>query len=202
MADDGRPITEMLRAAVAGDRAAASDLLPLVYAELRALARARLAGVPPGNTLQPTALVHEAYLKLLGTHDPGWDGRGHFFAAAARAMRELLIDQARAKAAAKRGGGRRRESLDEPNGLPLFDTPVEDVLALDEALTRLEADKPDHARVVMLRFFVGMTNEQIAESQGVSLSTVERSWRYARARLQRDLADPTLGGSDDDRPAA
>lgn len=202
MNDDGRPITQMLRAAAAGDRNAAEDLLPMVYDELRALARSRLAATPPGNTLQPTALVHEAYIKLVGTQDPGWDGRGHFFAAAAHAMRDLLVDQARAKAAAKRGGGRRREPLADDAGPPLFDTPPADVLALDEALRRLEADKPDHARIVMLRFFVGMTNDQIADVQGVSLSTVERVWRYARARLQRDLADPSFGGRDDAQPPA
>lgn len=185
-------VTIVLKAAADGDRAAAERLLPLVYDELRALARARLAKTPPGNTLQPTALVHEAYLKAVGRADPGWDGRGHFFAAAARAMRNILVDQARRKAAARHGGGLKREqgAVDE---LPI-EAPTDNVIALDEALSRLEAEDPRKAQVVMLRFFSGLTNEQIAEVLGVSVPTVERDWRFARAWLAKELAEENTRG--------
>ncbi len=185
---EGAPgdVTLVLKAAAGGDRVAAERLLPLVYDELRRLAKARLARTPPGNTLQPTALVHEAYIKAVGEADPGWDGRGHFFAAAARAMRNILVDQARRKAAVKHGGGGRREQLDSDD-LAIESPTGGDVLALDEALTRLEQDDARKAQVVMLRFFGGLSNEQIAQALGISLPTVERDWRFARSWLQQQL---------------
>lgn len=187
MVDEARErITRTIEALSREERGAA-ELLPLLYDELLALARSRMARLPAGNTLQPTALVHEAYLKLLEGADAGWDGRRHFFGAAARAMRNILVDQARAKHSIKRGGERRRVDLDSSSA-PVFEAPVEDVLALDEALDLLEREDARKAQVVMLRAFVGMTNEQIAEVLGVSLPTVERDWRFARAWLARAMA--------------
>lgn len=187
MAED-LEITRMLHAAASGDREAAAALLPRVYAELRALAAARLRRAPPGQTLQATALVHEAYLALVGGQDPGWSGRGHFFGAAAQAMREIVIDQARRKAAVKRGGGLQREAV-EVDGLALGDgLPGEDLLALDGALTRLEAEHPERARVVVLRYFGGLSEAECAEVLGVSTRTVERAWRFSRAWLYAALA--------------
>ncbi len=186
-------VTIALEALRAGDPHAAADLLPLVYEELRALARARLAKTPPGNTLQPTALVHEAYLRLIGDADPGWDSRGHFFASAARAMRDILVDQARRKAAVKHGGDRKRVDADEhaiaDRDTPIFDQPAEDMLALDEALRKLEHEDPRKAQVVMLRFFAGLTNAQIAAALAVSEPTIERDWRFARAYLQAEMKE-------------
>lgn len=184
-------VTQILRAACAGDRQAAENLLPLVYDELRALAKSRLRHVPPGNTLQPTALVHEAYIKAVGEADPGWDGRGHFFAAAACAMRNILVDQARRKAAMKHGGGIGRADL-TPDLLPI-DAPAADMLALDQALERLERDDPRKAQVVMLRFFAGLTSEQCAQVMGISTPTVERDWRFARSWLARELGEDHPG---------
>jgi len=183
-------ITRMLHAAAAGDGEAAAALLPKVYGELRTLAAARLRRAPPGQTLQATALVHEAYLALVGKQDPGWNGRGHFFGAAAQAMREIVIDQARRKAASKRGGGLARAEV-EIDDLDLAvggGLPDEDVLALDEALTRLEAEHPERARVVLLRHYGGLQEAEIAEVMGVSTRTVERAWRFARAWLHAALA--------------
>lgn len=180
-------VTCMLRAACDGDRQAAADLLPLVYAELRRLALARLAKTPPGNTLQPTALVHEAYLRLIGGEDPGWNSRGHFFAAAAQAMREILVEQARRKAAPKHGGALRRVPLE---GAELAtDPPAEDLLALDEVLARLEAADPLKGKIVALRYFAGLTVEQAAAAVGMSVPTLEREWRCARAFLYTLLTD-------------
>jgi RNA polymerase sigma factor (TIGR02999 family) len=162
---------------------AAADLLPAVYAELRGLARALTARLPPGQTLQPTARVHEAYLKLVGDHDPGWEGRRHFFGAAAQAMREILVDQARRKASRKRGGRR----LELAEGLALIEPPAEDVLALDEAVGRLQAEEPHLAEVVMLRYYTGLSTEEAAGVVGRSLRTVTREWRQARAWLAGQL---------------
>jgi RNA polymerase sigma factor (TIGR02999 family) len=183
-------ITRMLHAAAAGDGEAAAALLPRVYAELRTLAAARLRRAPPGQTLQATALVHEAYLALVGKQDPGWNGRGHFFGAAAQAMREIVIDQARRKAARKRGGELRREAIEVDDIAELAvggGLPDEDVLALDEALTRLQAEHPERARVVLLRHYGGLQEAEIAEVMGVSTRTVERAWRFARAWLYAAL---------------
>ncbi|MGE0481324.1 MAG: ECF-type sigma factor [Phycisphaerae bacterium] len=185
MPDPQERLKETLIAAGRGNRLAAAELLPLVYAELRALARARMAGLPPGNTLQPTALVHEAFVRLIGDRDPGWDSRGHFFAAAAEAMRHALVDQARRKNRVKRGGGKKRMDWEEFD-VPLA-APVEDILALDEAVERLRADDPRKAQIVSLRFFAGLSREETAAALDVSLATIDRDWRYIVARLHRDL---------------
>ena len=180
-------VTQILSAIEAGDPKAAAELLPLVYDELRTLAAARLAVEKPGQTLNATALVHEAYLRLVGGAQPqDWDGRGHFFAAAAEAMRRILVEQARNKAALKRGGQRDRQDLDAdelpvtPPGDPL------EVLAIHEALDRLAAESPRKAQVVKLRYFLGCTMAETAEILGVALKTAEEDWTYARAWLRRE----------------
>ncbi len=175
------PLTQLVRAAGGGDTKAAAELLPLVYAELRQLAGARLAKTPPGNTLQPTALVHEAYLRLIGKGDPGWDSRGHFFAAAAQAMRQILVEQARRKATVKHGGGRGRIQLDGVDAI--IEPPGEDILALDEALNRLETLDPRKGKIVMLRYFAGLSDAEVAAALNVSVQTIEREWRFIRAFL-------------------
>ena len=183
--DDDKPVTQVLQAAMEGDLEAARNLLPMVYDELRKLARARLRVLPPGQTLQPTALVHEAYIRLVGKQDPGWDGRGHFFAAAAQAMRNSLVEQARRKMARKRGGGKRRIDIDEAE--PAFAPPSGDVLAVDEAVKRLEEDDPRKGQIVNLRYFARLTAAETAEALGISVATVGREWRYIRAWLEREL---------------
>ncbi len=189
--DDTKPVTRVLRAAVQGDPRAAEELLPLVYDELRTLARARLRKIPPGQTLQPTALVHEAYMRVVGTDDPGWDGRGHFFGAAARAMRDILVEYARRKMAKKRGGDRHRVPAEQAE--PAFEPPSEDVLAVDEAVRRLERDDARKGQIVNLRYFARLTTAETAEALGVSVGTIEREWRYIRAWLQRELTDREPG---------
>ena len=183
-------LTRILRAAEAGDAKAAAELLPLVYSELRRLARARMAKTPPGNTLQPTALVHEAYMRLIGKDDPELSSsRGHFFAAAAQAMRDILVEQARRKKRQKRGGDRKRVDIDPVNLAEVrLEPPVEDILALDEALRKLEQDEPRLVEVVKLRFFAGLTTKETAAALGVSVPTVERDWRFARTLLYSQLA--------------
>jgi RNA polymerase sigma factor (TIGR02999 family) len=178
--------TRLLEAASAGDRQAAADLLPLVYEELRKLAAGYLASERPGQTLQPTALVHEAYLRLIGSPDGAhWDSRGHFFAAAARAMRCLLIDAARRKKATRHGGGAQQLDADE---LPLVAPEVpEDLIALDEALDRLAERDPVKARVVELRYFAGLTIDEAAAALGISPATAKRHWAYSRAWLFREI---------------
>jgi len=178
-------VTQVLQAVEAGDAGAAERLLPIVYAELRKLGRSLMAKTPPGNTLQPTALVHEAYLRLVGKEDPGWNSRGHFFASAALAMRRILVEQARRKGRHKRGGGRQRLDVDEME-IPI-EAPAEDVLALDDALTRLQKRDKRKADVVMLRYFAGLTIEETAAVLQVSEPTVERDWRFARALLYDEL---------------
>ncbi|MHC4129477.1 MAG: sigma-70 family RNA polymerase sigma factor [Planctomycetota bacterium] len=196
-ADAPNTLTLALKAA-AGDRVAAAELLPLIYEDLRKLARARMAKLAPGQTLQPTALVHEAYARVIGSGDPGWDGRGHFFAAAAQAMRNILVDQARRKGALKRGGGRQRLELQD--GDLAIQPPREDILALDEALRRLEADDPRKGRIVNLRYFAGLTSEETAAALDVSVGTVEREWRYIKAWLHTQVAegDGSGGAPDED----
>lgn len=185
-------VTSILSAIEQGDPRAAERLLPLVYDELRRLAAHRLAQEKPGQTLQPTALVHEAYLRLVKSGTPArWDGCGHFFAAAAEAMRRILVEQARSKQCLKRGGGRRREPAD-------FDAllaggPAQEVLDLHEALEQLAAHDPVKAKLVELRFFAGLTLEQAAACLGISLSSAERAWRYARAWLYTAMAGPDSG---------
>jgi RNA polymerase sigma factor (TIGR02999 family) len=173
-------VTRLLESAAAGDRQAAADLLPLVYDELRQLAAARMAEERPGQTLQPTALVHEAYLRLIG--DQRFDGRGHFFAAAAEAMRRILVEAARRKGRAKRGGDHKRVDLGDYE--VTVGSPAEDILAVDEALTRLAAEDPEAARVVQLHFFAGLSIEEAAEALGISRATAYRQWNFARAWLR------------------
>jgi len=196
-ADSPKTLTLALKAA-AGDRQAAAELLPLIYDDLRKLARSRMAKLAPGQTLQPTALVHEAYARVIGSGDPGWDGRGHFFGAAAQAMRNILVDQARRKGALKRGGGRQR--LDLQDGDLAIQLPREDILALDEALRQLETDDPRKGQIVNLRYFAGLTAEETAAALDVSVGTVEREWRYIKAWLQTQLAegDGSDGAPDED----
>jgi RNA polymerase sigma factor (TIGR02999 family) len=166
----------------AGDEAqAAEDLLPVLYAELRRLAAVLTAQRAPGQTLTPTALVHEAYLRLVRNQDPGWQGRRHFFGAAAQAMREILIEQARRKGRLKRGGRGRRVQLSE--GMAWIEPPADDIIALDEAIGRLQGEDARLAEIVMLRYFSGLSVEETARVLDVSVSTVTRDWRYARAWL-------------------
>jgi RNA polymerase sigma factor (TIGR02999 family) len=178
----------MLSAIEQGEAQAAEKFLPLVYDELRKLAAAKLAQEKPGQTLQATSLVHEAYLRLVDTNRAqNWDSRGHFFAAAAEAMRRILIEAARRKACPKHGGDRKRVDLDE--SVSIADAPADNLLALDEALSRLAAEEPLKAELVKLRYFAGLTTPQAAEVLGISLATAERYWTYARVRLYCDLAD-------------
>ena len=186
-------VTQILNAIEQGDPNAASQLLPLVYGELRRLAAQKLAHEKPGQTLEPTALVHEAYLRLVGANQgQAWDCRGHFFAAAAEAMRRILVENGRRKKRSKHGGGRQRVELNEEH--PATPTP-ERLLALDEALTRLAGEDPAAAEVVQLHFFGGLTLEQTAECLGMSRATVYRHWAYARAWLHSDLHDDGQQGS-------
>ena len=179
-------VTRLLEAAAGGDRQAAADLLPLVYDELRRLAAAKLAVEAPGHSLNPTALVHEAYLRLVG--DQQFDGRGNFFAAAAEAMRRILVNHARDRNRLKRGGGRRRVDLDRLTGLAAAGD--DDLLGLDDALDRLAEDYPAAAELVKLRFFGGMTLGEAAEALGMFRRTADRHWSFARAWL----ADALAGG--------
>jgi RNA polymerase sigma factor (TIGR02999 family) len=174
----------MLRAASGGDRQVFDALLPHVYAELKRLARAARAG-KAGQTLSTTALVHEAYLKLVPSAGSDWQGRAHFFGVAARAMRQLLVDAARQRARAKHGGGMRPVTLDA--GAHAAPVRAEELLALDEALDRLAALDARQARVVEHRFFAGLTAQETAEVLGVSVPTIERDWRAARAWLRREM---------------
>jgi RNA polymerase sigma factor (TIGR02999 family) len=181
-------VTRLLDAAAAGDRRAAADLLPLVYTELRQLAAARMAAEKAGHTLQPTALVHEAYLRLVGGEQPqDWNGRGHFFGAAAEAMRRILVESARRKGRHKHGGGRRRltlADLDEADPIPDDDLP-----AVSEALDHLAAVNPRAAELVKLRFFAGLTGREAAGVLGVSPRKADQVWAYARAWLLDRLND-------------
>lgn len=214
-------ITQVLSAIDRGDPQAAEQLLPLVYDHLRKLAAARLAHEKPGQTLQATALVHEAYLRLVGSGDDrgqktedrenasgtgglssvscplspvSFSSRGHFFAAAATAMRRILLEQARRKNRIRHGGGAARvELLESEIAAPM---PAEELLALDEALQRFAAEEPQKARLVELRFFVGLTNEEAAEMLGISAVTAKRHWRYARAWLHQAVADGEGENSD------
>jgi RNA polymerase sigma factor (TIGR02999 family) len=179
-------VTQILSAIEAGDLKAAGELLPLVYDELRKLAAARMAAESPDHSLQPTALVHEAYLRLVGRGAcDGWSGRGHFFAAAAEAMRRILVESARQKATHKRGGGHERDGRD-PDALPV--TPPGDtleVLAVHELLDLLAAESPRKAEVVKLRYFLSCTVAEAAEVLGIAAKTAEEDWTYARAWLRR-----------------
>ena len=179
-------VTRLLEAAGGGDPRAAADLLPLVYEELRKLAAQRLANEKPGQTLEATALVHEAYLRLVG--DQRFDHRGHFFAAAAEAMRRILVDQARRKQSGKRGGDRRRLELDAAAQLMEPDNQAaDDLLALDEALKEFERLEPGKARLVQLRYFAGLSIEDAAHTLGISAATAKRQWIFARSWLYGKL---------------
>jgi RNA polymerase sigma factor (TIGR02999 family) len=181
-------VTKLLDVIQSGDPEAPAQLLPLVYEELRRLARNRLAHEAPGQTLQPTALVHEAYLRLVGEgRDAHWEGRGHFFAAAAEAMRCILVENARRKRRLKRGGGWRRHDFNPDQFHASAES--EDLLALHEALDRLAAVEPQVTQVVTLRYFAGLTLPEVAATLGISLRTAERWWAYARAWLLGELAD-------------
>jgi len=186
-------VTRLLSAAAQGRPEASRELLPLVYADLRKLAAARMARLAPGQTLQATALVHEAYVRLVGSTDPGWQGRAHFFGAAARAMRDILADHLQRKASLKRGGHFRRVGENTAAELSC-DGPSDDVLAVEEALEELEREYPRKAEVVTLSFFGGLTAAEIAEVLGLTARTVERDWRFARSWLNERLARAERGG--------
>lgn len=187
MAGVREDVTQVLEQLAEGDKRAADKLLPLVYDEFRALARHYLAQERANHTLQPTALVHEAYMKLVDQTRVDWQGKSHFFAVAAQAMRRILVDHARSRQRDKRGGGRARVVLDE--AVALSPQKDEDVLALDEALEKLSGLDPRQAKVVELRFFGGMNVEEVAQALGVSKRTVEGDWTFARAWLSRELSN-------------
>jgi RNA polymerase sigma factor (TIGR02999 family) len=188
MLDRMSEVTRILSAIEQGDPSATAQLLPLVYDELRRLAAQKLVQEKSGQTLDATALVHEAYLRLVGSGPaPNWDGRGHFFAAAAEAMRRILIDNARRKRRPKHGGERQRLSLDDV--AVVSEVPPLDLLALDEALGRLAAEDPQKAELVKLRFFAGLAMPDVARVLGISLTTAERHWTFARAWLFAALKD-------------
>ncbi len=193
-------VTRILQAIRDGDSKASAELLPLVYSELRELAKHRMANEPAGHTLQATALVHEAYMRLLGNErdDPRWDSKGHFFAAAAEAMRRILVERARKYGRIKHGAGRRRVPIDDVATLSDRDTDSDALLALDESLQRLEALNPRQARVVEMRHFVGLTIEETARAMDVSPATIKSDWLYARAWLHRDMTrdEPSDGASE------
>jgi RNA polymerase sigma factor (TIGR02999 family) len=178
-------ITLVLQAIGRGERRASTDLLPLVYEELRRLAAARMARENAGQTLQPTALVHEAWLRLVADGDRTWENRAHFFGAAAEAMRRILIDKARRKAGLKHGGGQERVNIDD---LQLTEATSDDkILLVNEALERMETEDPESARIVMLKFFGGLTNQEVAKILGVTERTIERDWAYAKAWLFQSI---------------
>ena len=180
-------VTRILSATEQGDPHAAAQLLPLVYDELRKLATRKLAQEKPGQTLQATALVHEAYLRLVdGDKAAHWNSRAHFFGAAAEAMRRILVEQARRKQADKHGGGRLR--LDLPDELAATEARCDDLVALDEALDRLERHDPDAARLVKLRYFAGLSHQEAAEALGISRGAADRLWALGRAWLFRQLS--------------
>ena len=177
-------VTRILNAAAQGDSGAASELLPLVYEELRRLAAAKMASENPGQTLQATALVHEAWLRLTGDENRKWNDRTHFFAAAAEAMRRILVDNARRKRAQRHGGGQQRVELTD---VALAAPNDDQILAVNEALEKLAAQDKQKAELVKLRYFVGMTIEEAAEVLGISAPTVKRHWTYARAWLAEEI---------------
>jgi RNA polymerase sigma factor (TIGR02999 family) len=180
-------VTQILNAIAQGGAHAADDLIPVVYGELRRLAAQKIAREKPGLTIQPTALVHEAYLRLVGDpSDRRWDNRGHFFAAAAEAMRRILVENSRRKHCQKQGGGRHRQELDEAR--LVLPEPTEDLLALDEALDRLAQVDRSKCELVKLRYFAGLTIEEAARALSISPATAKRHWTYARAWLFREMS--------------
>jgi RNA polymerase sigma factor (TIGR02999 family) len=186
-------VTRILSAVEKGNAGAVEQLLPLVYDELRKLAAQRLAQEKPGQTLQATALVHEAYLRLVDDDSRSWESRGHFFAAAAEAMRRILVDRARDRRRLKRGGSRRRQDLDL-DALTAPDAPPDDLLDLDDAIDRLGRVDPRAAALVKLRLFAGLTLDQAADALGVSPRTADFDWRFARAWLFDELSGPEPPG--------
>jgi RNA polymerase sigma factor (TIGR02999 family) len=181
-------VTQILNEIEQGDPSAAEQLLPLVYAELRRLAAAKMAGESPGQTLQATALVHDAYIRLVDVDQAQhWDSRGHFFAAAAESMRRLLVERARRKQGRQRGGDRVRVDLDAVDHLT--DSKAEEILQVHEGLADLESESPAAAQLVKLRYFAGMTHQEAAESLQISRSTADRYWAYAKAALFHALND-------------
>ena len=180
--------TRLVRALGEGDPVAAEQLLPMLYQELRRLAQARLSRLPAGQTIQATALVHEAYLRLVGENDPGWNGKAHFFGAAAMAMRDILVEQARRKGRIKHGGGHIRQQLnDQTPDKEETSLDPDEILSLDASLRRMKEDHPRAADVVLYRYFAGLDSEQTGAVLGVSARTVERDWRFARAWLRRAI---------------
>jgi len=182
---DASNVTQILNAIQRGDLRATDDLLPIVYEELRRLAAQKLSREAPGQTLQATALVHEAYIRLVGSHDPGWENRRHFFGAAAEAMRRILVDRARHKRSLRHGGGREHLGLDDVE--PAIDGPSDDLIALDEALTKLAEQDKLKADLVKLRYFAGLTLPEAARVIGVSVAAAERHWAYARGWLRLEV---------------
>ena len=180
-------VTRILDRVQLGEVKAAEELLPLVYDELRKLAAHKMANEAPGQTLQPTALVHEAWLRLVGSTDQQWNGRGHFFAAAAEAMRRILIEAARRKQRQRHGGGQAREELDESH--LVLERPSDEMLAVNDALEKLVQEDPLAADLVKLRYFVGMTLPEAAEALGISPRTADRLWAYARSWLRVEVGD-------------
>ncbi len=178
-------VTRILDAIEGGDGKATEELLPLVYEELRLLAAQKLSHESPGQTLQATALVHEAYVRLVGSEGQSWNSRGHFFAAAAEAMRRILVENARRKGRLKRGGNHCRVELDD--ALSAVAGPADDVLALDEALTKLATEDQPVYELVRLRYFAGLTLQQAAEILGIPRRTADRNWAYARAWLYQEM---------------
>jgi len=196
MSDQSEPIensttadvTRLLNEVAAGQTSATQELFEAVYAQLRSLARQRMARERPDHTLQATALVHEAYMRLVGERDVHWNGRGHFFAAAAEAMRRILVEQARRKSSARRGGGRQRVKLQD--ALIAVNDEATDILALSEALDRLDREDPGKAALVKLRYFTGMTIAEAAQALGISHATAERYWAYSRLKLYQWMNGP------------
>jgi len=178
-------VTRILNAIEQGDAKAADELLPLVYEELRLLAAQKLSQEKPGQTLQATALVHEAYIRLVGEEPQNWNSRGHFFAAAAEAMRRILVENARRKGRLKRGGAQERTGLDEAT--LAIEQPPEDMIALDEAITKFAKEDPAIFELVRLRYFAGLTQQQAAEILGIPRRTADRNWAYARAWLYQEM---------------
>jgi len=182
---ESQAVTRILTEVSSGNKEAAAELWDLVYSELRDLASRKMARIPAGQTLQPTALVHEAYIRLLGSSETQWENRAHFFGAAACAMRNILVDRARKRGRIKHGGGFRRIPIQEVD--PAAEMETIDLLALDEALTRLDKHDSRLCEMTMLRFFAGLTIEDTSKALGVSTATVERDWSYARAWLFREM---------------
>ncbi len=178
-------VTRILEAMQQGDARAGEQLLPLVYEELRRLAAYKMAGEAAGHTLQPTALVHEAWLRLAGSQPPNWQNRAHFFGAAAEAMRRILVEHARRKLSLKRGAGAHREELHE--SVLVLAAPPDELLAVHEALDKLAVKDPSAAEIVKLRYFVGMTMEEAAAAMGLAPRTAARVWTYARTWLHREI---------------